>query len=146
MRILLVHAHPVASSFNASLFRMSRDRLQKAGHEVDVIDLYRDGFNPVLSEAERLNYHETAINRQPVEDYVERLLAAQALVLVYPVWNYGYPAHSQRAGRPGGFLPASPSALGRRARVQPNFSTQLSRRSWCEPSLSLAVSRFRSLA
>jgi len=92
MRILLVHAHPVASSFNASLFRMSRDRLQKAGHEVDVIDLYRDGFNPVLSEAERLNYHETAINRQPVEDYVERLLAAQALVLVYPVWNYGYPA------------------------------------------------------
>ncbi|MBC7280447.1 NAD(P)H-dependent oxidoreductase [Hoeflea sp.] len=92
MRILLVHAHPVASSFNASLFRMSRDRLAQKGHEVDVLDLYADCFNPVLSETERLNYHDTAINRQPVEHYVERLLAAQALVLVYPVWNYGYPA------------------------------------------------------
>ncbi|MDP3546039.1 MAG: NAD(P)H-dependent oxidoreductase [Phreatobacter sp.] len=92
MRVLLVHAHPVASSFNASLFGMSRDRLIKAGHEVDVIDLYQDGFDPVMSEVERLNYHDTAINRQPVENYVERLLKAQALVLVYPVWNYGFPA------------------------------------------------------
>jgi NAD(P)H dehydrogenase (quinone) len=29
---------------------------------------------------------------EPVEDYVERLLKAEALVLVYPVWNYGFPA------------------------------------------------------
>lgn len=92
MRILLVHAHPVASSFNASLFRMSRDRLRKAGHEVDVIDLYQDGFDPVMSETERLNYHDLSRNRKPVEDYIDRLLAAEALVLVYPVWNYGYPA------------------------------------------------------
>tara|TARA_R110002020_G_scaffold5971_11_gene24628 strand:- start:1935 stop:2516 length:582 start_codon:yes stop_codon:yes gene_type:complete len=92
MRILVVHAHPVASSFNASLFRLTTDRLEKAGHEVDVIDLYADGFDPVMSEAERLTYHDLSVNRQPVADYVERLLAAQALVLVYPVWNYGFPA------------------------------------------------------
>ena len=92
MRILVVHAHPVAASFNASLFRMTIDRLSKAGHDVDVIDLYRDDFNPVLSEAERENYHDIETNRTPVADYVERLLRAEALVLVYPVWNYGFPA------------------------------------------------------
>ena len=92
MRVLVVHAHPVASSFNASLFRLSVDHLSKAGHEVDVIDLYKDGFNPVMSEAERLNYHDLEVNRDPVADYVDRLLKAEALVLVYPVWNYGYPA------------------------------------------------------
>ncbi|OCW58197.1 NAD(P)H-dependent oxidoreductase [Hoeflea olei] len=92
MRILLVHAHPVASSFNASLFRMSRQRLIENGHQVDVIDLHADGFDPVMSEEERLNYHDLSVNRKPVEDYVDRLLAAEALVLVYPVWNYGYPA------------------------------------------------------
>lgn len=92
MRVLVVHAHPVGSSFNASLFRMTVERLQRNGHEVDAIDLYQDGFNPVMSEAERLNYHNLEINRGPVEDYVKRLLNAEALVLVYPVWNYGFPA------------------------------------------------------
>lgn len=92
MRVLVVHAHPVASSFNASLCRISVDRLVKHGHQVDVIDLYADGFNPVMSEAERLNYHDLEANWQPVETYVDRLLAAEALVLVYPVWNYGFPA------------------------------------------------------
>jgi NAD(P)H dehydrogenase (quinone) len=31
-------------------------------------------------------------NRSRVAPYVERLLAAEGLVLVFPVWNYGYPA------------------------------------------------------
>jgi len=92
MRVLVVHAHPVASSFNASLFRISVDRLVKHGHQVDAIDLYADGFDPVMSEAERLNYHDLEANREPVETYVDRLLMAEALVLVYPVWNYGFPA------------------------------------------------------
>lgn len=92
MRILVVHAHPVSSSFNASLFRMTIDRLASNGHDVDAIDLYQDGFDPVMSETERLNYHDLEVNRKPVESYVDRLLAAEALVLVYPVWNYGFPA------------------------------------------------------
>lgn len=92
MRVLVVHAHPVAASFNASLFRLTVERLAANGHQVDTIDLYQDGFNPVMSETERLNYHDLEINRKPVESYVDRLLAAEALVLVYPVWNYGFPA------------------------------------------------------
>lgn len=92
MRILVVHAHPVASSFNASLFRMTVERLAASGHQVDSIDLYKDGFNPVMSEDEQLNYHDLETNRKPVETYVDRLLKAEALVLVYPVWNYGFPA------------------------------------------------------
>jgi NAD(P)H dehydrogenase (quinone) len=27
-----------------------------------------------------------------VQGYVDRVLAAQALVLVFPVWNFGFPA------------------------------------------------------
>lgn len=92
MRVLVVHAHPVSASFNASLFRLTVERLAENGHDVDAIDLYQDDFDPVLSEAERLNYHDLEINRKPVETYVDRLLAAEALVLVYPVWNYGFPA------------------------------------------------------
>ena len=37
-------------------------------------------------------YNDTSANRQPCASYVDRLLAANALVLMYPVWNEGFPA------------------------------------------------------
>lgn len=92
MKILVVHAHPVGTSFNASLHRLVVETLGRAGHAVDDCDLYAEGFNPLLSEAERRDYHDLARNRTPVAPYVDRLLAADALVMVYPVWNFGYPA------------------------------------------------------
>jgi hypothetical protein len=41
---------------------------------------------------ERIGYHNIQVNREPVAGYADRLLAAEALVLVYPVWNEGCPA------------------------------------------------------
>jgi putative NADPH-quinone reductase len=46
----------------------------------------------VLSHEERINDHDTTLNGAPVQRYVERLLAAKALVLCFPVWNFGPPA------------------------------------------------------
>jgi NAD(P)H dehydrogenase (quinone) len=51
-----------------------------------------DWFNPVLTEAERRGYHEEPANIEPVARYVDRVRAADALVMVFPVWNFGYPA------------------------------------------------------
>jgi NAD(P)H dehydrogenase (quinone) len=92
MRVLVLHAHPVAESYNGHLHRLIVERLKAKGHEVDDCDLYAEGFDPRLSREERLNYHEIGPNIEPVKDYVERLRAAEALVMSYPVWNFGYPA------------------------------------------------------
>jgi NAD(P)H dehydrogenase (quinone) len=92
VRVLLVFCHPVEDSYQAALHRVARDALRKAGHEVDDLDLYGEGFDPVLSRQEGIDYHDTAVNRRPVEGYVQRLLAAEALVLCFPVWIYGPPA------------------------------------------------------
>jgi NAD(P)H dehydrogenase (quinone) len=91
-RALVVFAHPCPESFSASLHRVVVDKLSARGWDVDDCDLNAEGFNPVLSEAERRGYHEVGPNIEPVAGYVERLRAAQALVLVFPVWNFGYPA------------------------------------------------------
>jgi putative NADPH-quinone reductase len=46
-----------------------------------------------MSRAGRLNYHHIPENITPeLKPYVERLMAAEALVIVHPVWNYGFPA------------------------------------------------------
>ena len=92
MRALVLFAHPVETSFNAALHRATVEALTAAGYEVDDCDLYAEGFNPVLSRQERLDYHDETICTRPVQGYVDRLRAAEALVLSTPVWNYGYPA------------------------------------------------------
>ena len=92
MRVLVLYAHPDPESFVAALHRATLDGLAKAGHEVDDCDLYAEGFDPILSREERRRYHDLSCNRAPVEPYIRRLEAAQGLVLVFPVWNFGLPA------------------------------------------------------
>ena len=92
MRVLLIFCHPVEDSYNAVLHRVAKAALEHAGHQVDDCDLYAERFDPVLSRQERIDYHDPAVNRVPVARYVERVLAAEALVLCFPVWNFGLPA------------------------------------------------------
>jgi putative NADPH-quinone reductase len=93
MRVHVIHAHPVETSYNRALFNAVADELTSKGHSVDALNLYDEGFDAVLSREERLNYHEVPGNLTPsVKPYVDRLMVAEALVFVHPVWNYGYPA------------------------------------------------------
>ena len=92
MRVLVVYCHPVETSFHAALHGEVVRRLREAGHEVDDCDLYAEGFDPVLSRAERLGYHEVPSNREPLRAQVERLQWAEALVLCFPTWCFGPPA------------------------------------------------------
>lgn len=91
-RALVVFAHPCEESFAAALKSAVVGSLQKRGWEVDLCNLYAEGFNPVMSAEERRGYHDVPTNTRPVQAYIDRLLAASALVLVHPVWNFGPPA------------------------------------------------------
>ena len=92
MRVLVYYAHPVETSFVAALHEKVVATLRAGGHEVDDCDLNAEGFDPVLTRAERIAYHDPATNRAPVAGHVTRLMRAEAIVLVYPVWNFGFPA------------------------------------------------------
>ena len=91
-KALVLFCHPVPESFSAALHSKVVSTLLAKGWQVDDCDLYAEGFNPILSPEERRGYHDTATNTAPVQSYVDRLQAADALVLVFPVWNFGYPA------------------------------------------------------
>ena len=91
-RALVLFAHPCPESFGAALHSTVVETLEARGWEVDDCDLNAEGFQPVLTEAERRGYHDEATNIEPVAEYVERLRAAEALIFSFPVWNFGYPA------------------------------------------------------
>ncbi|AZO62425.1 MAG: flavodoxin family protein [Mesorhizobium sp.] len=92
MNILVLYAHPVETSFNAGLHRTIVERLGAAGHTIDDCDLYAEDFDPRMTRAERLGYHDQRGPNEAVAGYIARLQKAEALVLSFPVWNYGYPA------------------------------------------------------
>ena len=93
MRVMVLHAHPLEESFNHALYNVVLESLKANGHQVDPVDLYAEGFNPVMSREGRLGYHHVPENITPeLKPYVDRLMAAEALVIVHPVWNYGFPA------------------------------------------------------
>jgi putative NADPH-quinone reductase len=93
MRVMVLHAHPLETSYNRALCNAVIDTLKAKGHQPDLVDLYAENFDPVLSRADRLKYHDVPDNITPdLKPYVDRLMAAEAIVVVHPVWNYGFPA------------------------------------------------------
>lgn len=92
MKCLVVIAHPVPDSLCQALARRVVAALAAAGHEVMVEDLSGNGFAPALTRAERQGYYQPPRDQSAVQPQVERLLAAEALVLVFPTWWFGFPA------------------------------------------------------
>jgi NAD(P)H dehydrogenase (quinone) len=92
MHVLYLYCHPLPESFHAAIRVTALDGLAAARHDVDLLDLYAEGFDPVMSADERRRYHDTGRNRGGLERHVERLQAAEALVVQFPVWSFGPPA------------------------------------------------------
>ena len=92
MHILLVLAHPLEDSFAAAVARLAQETIAAGGHEVDLLDLYREGFDPSLSEAERRGYFDEPYDTSGVDNIVARLRAAEGLILVFPQWWFNFPA------------------------------------------------------
>ena len=92
MKCLVVVAHPLPDSLCRSLARFATERLEAAGHQVTIEDLYDAGFDAALTEAERASYYATAFDASAVAGEAARLTEAEALVLVFPTWWYGFPA------------------------------------------------------
>jgi putative NADPH-quinone reductase len=96
----------VPESFCRALLSAALDGLAAAGHEADVVDLYAEDFDPVMSADERRLYNEPE-SPMPAEiaGHVERLKRAEGLLFVYPTWWYGQPAmlkgYLDRVFRPG---------------------------------------------
>ncbi|MGF1644610.1 MAG: NAD(P)H-dependent oxidoreductase [Thiotrichales bacterium] len=91
MKILAVIAHPNPRSFCHALYDKVIAGLIQAGHEVRVRDLYRDGFNPVLSAQELADLRQGKI-ADDVALEQNWLNWAEGLVFVYPLWWFDRPA------------------------------------------------------
>ncbi len=92
MRVLVVYCHPVPDSFCAAVRDTAVGTLTARGWDVRLVDLYAEGFDPVLGADERRLYHDRAPIDPVLAPHIENLKWAQAILFVYPTWWYGLPA------------------------------------------------------
>jgi putative NADPH-quinone reductase len=89
----VLFCHPVRESFQGSILDALSQRLEAAGHAVQVVDLYAAGFEPVLrTEGWRAHRAGEGHAAADLEPHLAALQAAEGLVLIYPTWWYGLPA------------------------------------------------------
>jgi len=88
-RLVLVVAHPDAGSFGHALAAATEAAATAAGATVRRHDLYADGFDPRMpaSEVGTTTFADALTAR-----YAAEVLAADALVVVHPVWFFQVPA------------------------------------------------------
>ncbi len=92
MKCLIVSAHPLANSLCGLITDHTAKYLRASGHTVTIEDLYRDSFQPSLTESERESYYSDKFEYHAIEHQVENLCHAEAIVLVFPTWWFGFPA------------------------------------------------------
>ena len=119
MRALVIYCHPVEGSFCSAMRDAAVQGLRAGGHDVDIIDLAADQFNPVINETEWDSYMKgTAYIAPELARYVQLVQQAELMVFVYPTWWSSVP--SQLKGwLERVFIPTVAFTLNKRNKVRP---------------------------
>jgi NAD(P)H dehydrogenase (quinone) len=107
MKVLLVYAHPEPKSLNGSLKDFAVERLEEAGHAVQVSDLYamkwkasldaNDSLDRQASERfypsrESKHAFENGLQSEDITREQDKLMWADAVILQFPLWWFSMPA------------------------------------------------------
>ncbi|MEU6584973.1 NAD(P)H oxidoreductase [Nocardia sp. NPDC046763] len=104
---LVVVAHHRSDSLTAYIAGRTVARLESTGYRVDLLDLRAEGFDPRMTEADQPDWGNREKTYSPeVHAHMDRILAADVVVAVFPVywasvpallkgwidrvWNYGF--------------------------------------------------------
>ncbi|MEV7520552.1 NAD(P)H oxidoreductase [Streptomyces sp. NPDC091371] len=92
-RTLLVLAHPRSDSLTAQVADRARRLLEAAGGTVDLLDLYAEGFDPLLTPPDEPDWTNREKEYTPeVRAHMRRIEEADEMIVVFPVWWYAPPA------------------------------------------------------
>jgi len=94
MRILVVFNHPYEKSYCSAILASVQKGLERAGHELDLIHLDRDEFDPVMRSRDLKAFvlartdpeGADALLDEQVRDYKIRIQQADHIVFIFPIW------------------------------------------------------------
>jgi len=91
MKLFVVFAHPLRNSYPRALLDAFIAPIEAAGHEVDLLDLHAENFDPRFTEADHAYFWGGDIPEE-IAAYQQRMDAADRIAFVFPVYWWGMPA------------------------------------------------------
>lgn len=92
MHGLIVMSHPLSDSLTDAVARQVAAGLEQSGHSFELADLSAEGFDPRFSANDVAVHLRQAVADPAVAAEQVRIGRADALVLVYPVYWWSFPA------------------------------------------------------
>lgn len=92
MHSLIVVSHPLPESLTAAVARQIGGGLEQGGHSFEIADLSAEGFDPRFTANDVAVHLKQAHVDPAVAAEQARIGRADALVLVYPVYWWSFPA------------------------------------------------------
>lgn len=91
MQYLIIYAHPNPASFNHAILETISEELDKKNKNYKVRDLYKIGFNPVLSarELSAIQKGDVPKDIKKEQNYISK---ADTLIFISPIWWSAMPA------------------------------------------------------
>jgi len=91
MNYVIIYAHPNTASFNHAILETISEELKKSNKDLNVRDLYKIGFNPVLS-AEDLAAMQHGVVPHDIKTEQDYIRTADTLIVISPIWWSAMPA------------------------------------------------------
>lgn len=82
----IIYCHPSTDSFSHTILTSITDALTARGEEYYVINLYGEGFNPVLDSAGLSGYTEGTTHDEMASRYATALARSRKVIMVFPIW------------------------------------------------------------
>ncbi|MFA9187279.1 NAD(P)H-dependent oxidoreductase [Flavobacterium sp. FBOR7N2.3] len=86
MKVVIVFNHPYDGSFCNAILKSVTNGLTKSNHEIDLIHLDKDNFNPVMTAGDLKGFRDKSPIDPKVIEYNERIENADHLVFIFPIW------------------------------------------------------------
>jgi NAD(P)H dehydrogenase (quinone) len=88
--ITIIYSHPSVKSYNHSILSEVKKVLDISEQKYKVIDLYKEKFDPIMSEDDLKNF-----GRNPskeIKKYQDIITKSEKLIFIYPTWWNSMPA------------------------------------------------------
>ncbi|MPM40338.1 FMN-dependent NADH-azoreductase [bioreactor metagenome] len=86
MKVVIVFNHPYEGSYCNAILNSVICGLQQAKHETDIINLDKDGFNPVMTAQDLKAFRDKKAIDPKVIEYKQRLEKADHVIFIFPIW------------------------------------------------------------
>jgi putative NADPH-quinone reductase len=86
MKVLIVFNHPYEGSYCSAILNSVISGLNKVNHKIDVINLDKEDFNPVMTSEDLKAFRDKKPIDPKVLEYKKRLEKADHVIFIFPIW------------------------------------------------------------